>query len=93
MSASTRIVQCDLYIFDAVRYFAKRTDAILGVGVDRVKRGAHALSDLADFSQEGVSVSEDDENVLSRLHSRHGIDERLDDIGVVHIQVPAQHTP
>jgi len=93
VSAGTRVVQCDSYIFNAARYFTKRTGTILGVGIDGVQRGPHALCDLADFSQEGVSVGEDDENVLPGLHSCHGIDERLDYIGVVHIQVPAQYTP
>ena len=93
MSTGTRVVQRDSDILDTGRYFTKRIGTILGVGVDRVERSAHALGDLADFSQEGVPVGEDDENVLPGLHSCHRIDERLDDIGVVHIQVPTQYTP
>jgi hypothetical protein len=71
----------------------KRSATIIGVGVDGVERGAHALGYLTDFSQEGVPMGEDDENVLPGFHSCHGVDERLGDIGVIHIQVPTEYTP
>lgn len=93
VSARTRVVQRNLYILNAAGYFTKRLKSMLCIRVDGVERGAHTLGDLADFGQEGVSVSKDDENVLPGLRSRHRIDERLDDISMVHIQVPAQYTP
>ena len=93
MSTGTCVVQRDSDILDAGRHFTKRIITVLGIGVDGVERGAHALGDFADFSQEGVPVGEDDENILPSLRSRHGIDERFDDISVVHIQVPPQYAP
>lgn len=66
---------------------------MIGVGVDGVESGAHTLGHLSNLGQEGVPVGEDDENILPGLRSCHGIDERLGDIGMIHIQVSAQYAP
>ena len=38
-------------------------------------------------------MRENDKDVLAGLHACRWVNERLDDIGVVHVEIPAEDTP
>lgn len=67
--------------------------ALVGISVDRVQRGTHRFSDLADLGKKLLAMGEDDEDVLADFGSSGWVDEDLLDVGVVHIKVATQDTP
>ena len=89
----TRVDHHQLQILQTALDLAQRVVPPLRIGIDRVQRRAHRLGDLPDLGEQRVPVRKDDEHVLPRLDARHGVDERMLNVGVVHVQVPAEDPP
>ena len=87
------IIQHRLQILQTRLDLPKSIGALIRVRVDGEDRRAHGLGDFADLGEEDVPVGEDDEDVLARFVARGGVDEGLGDVGVVHVEVPAEDAP
>ena len=88
-----RVVEDHLEILKATGDFAHSVRTLVSVDVDGVYGRAHRLGDLADLCQKKITVCEDDEYILAGLNSGSGVDKRLLDVDVVHVEVATEHAP
>jgi len=87
------IGECHANILEPICDVLNSIATFVGTSVDGVNSRTHGLSDLANLAQQNITMSEDDEHILARLRERHRVDERLLDVGVVHVEVAAENTP
>lgn len=92
-TAHPRVIEHCLKVFDPARNFAKGVCPFVCVRIDRVEGCPHRLGYLADLGKQRLTVAEDNEDVLASLRTSGRVHERLVDIDMVHVEVPAQNTP
>ena len=67
--------------------------AQIAVLIDIVHLGAHGLGNAADLGEDLLAVGKDNEDVLENRLVGGGIDQRLGDLGLVHVKVTTEGTP
>ena len=67
--------------------------AQITVLIDIVHLGAHGLGNTANLGEDLLAVSKDDKDVLEDGLVGGGIDQRLGNLGLIHVEVTAEGTP